>query len=84
MVLTNAVGAFATPSCINPDVAHEDVMEKSEWVEEVNRLMLRDWCIDMNDAGLSEEEITRFWIAGDHPPAFVGWFAEKHDLTRYR
>ena len=58
-------------------------MEREEWVEAVNRLMLRDWCIDTEDAGLSGDELTTLWRDGERPEAFVAWFAEKHDLIRF-
>ena len=59
------------------------IMDRSAWVAEVDRLMRRDWCIDTSDAGLSDDELTRYWQGGEEPSAFVVWFAEKHDLIRY-
>lgn len=53
------------------------------WVKDVNRLMKRDWCIDTADAGLSEQDLARYWRNGDEPAAFVAWFAEKYDLSWY-
>ncbi len=58
-------------------------MNKSRWIQTVDRLMKRDWCIDTADAGLEEAELARFWREGEEPAAFVAWFAEKHDLTRF-
>jgi len=58
------------------------IMERSAWVAEVDRLMRRDWCIDTSDAGLSDDELTRYWQDAEEPAAFVAWFAEKHDLIR--
>ena len=57
--------------------------ERDAWIAEVDRLMLRDWCIDTSDAGLSDDELNRYWQDGDEPTAFVAWFAEKHDLVRF-
>lgn len=53
------------------------------WVAEVDRLMKQDWCIDTADAGLSNEELDRYWCDGDRPAEFVAWFAEKYDLIRF-
>lgn len=58
-------------------------MNKKRWVQTVDRLMLRDWCIDTADAGLDDAELSRYWEDGEEPSAFVAWFAEKHDLIRY-
>ena len=56
---------------------------KTLWVQTVDRLMKRDWCIDTADAGLDDAELTRYWRDGEEPSAFVAWFAEKHDLIRF-
>lgn len=58
-------------------------MTKARWLQTVNRLMKRDWCIDTADAGLSEDELVRHWQGGDQPTEFVAWFAEKYDLIRF-
>ena len=34
--------------------------ERDAWLAEVDRVMKRDWCIDADDAGFSEEEIERY------------------------
>lgn len=53
------------------------------WAAQVDRRMRRDWCIGLKDAGLSDEEIERFWRDGEEPAVFVAWFAEKYDLIRF-
>ncbi|WP_428150696.1 hypothetical protein [Brevundimonas sp.] len=58
-------------------------MNKSRWIQTVDRLMKRDWCIDTADAGLDDAELSRYWWEGDEPAVFVAWFAEKHDLIRF-
>jgi hypothetical protein len=83
MVAATAFGALTMPSCKKRSWHAEGVMEKVEWVEAVNRLMLRDWCIDLSDAGFSGEELDRYWRDGEEPATFVRWFAEKHDLIRF-
>ena len=58
-------------------------MDRSRWVQAVDRLMKRDWCIDAADAGLDSADLSRYWRNGDDPATFVAWFAEKHDLIRF-
>lgn len=53
------------------------------WVEIVDRLMERDWCISSRDAGLSDADLRCLWRDGETPAEFVKWFAEKHDLIRF-
>lgn len=56
----------------------------AKWLIEVDRLMKRDWYIDTDDAGLDDEDVIRYWKAGDSPEEFVTWFAEKRDLYDFR
>ncbi len=58
-------------------------MNRTRWVQTVNRLMRQDWCIDTADAGLDDAELSRYWREGEAPSSFVAWFAEKHDLSRF-
>lgn len=58
-------------------------MEKARWVRTVDWLMKRDWCVDTVDAGLSDDDLTRHWLDGDEPAAFVAWIADKYDLIRF-
>lgn len=58
-------------------------MNKTRWVQTVDRLMMRDWCIDTADAGLDDAELSRYWRDGKEPSSFVAWFAEKHNLIRF-
>lgn len=58
-------------------------MDRARWIQTVDRLMKRGWCIDTADAGLSDEDLSRYWRDGEPPETFVAWFAEKYDLTRY-
>lgn len=53
------------------------------WLAEVDRLMKRDWCIDIADAGISAGDLARYWQNGAEPFEFVEWFAEKYDLIRF-
>lgn len=53
------------------------------WAAHVDRLMQRDWCLSIADAGLSDDDLVRYWRDGDEPAEFVAWFAEKYDLVRY-
>ena len=58
-------------------------MNRTAWGVSVDRLMTQDWCIDAADAGLSAQELDRYWQQGETPEAFVAWFAEKYDLIRF-
>lgn len=60
-----------------------DANMKEAWIATANRLMKRDWSIDTADAGLSDDDLTRYWENGDDPAEFVAWFAEKYDLIRF-
>lgn len=60
----------------------DDPSAIAAWKRQVDTLMKRDYAIDTDDAGLSEEDIARFFADGDTPEAFVSWFAEKYDLDR--
>ena len=58
-------------------------LNQARWVSTVDRLLERDWCIGTADAGLSDDDLVRYWRDGDAPAEFVAWFAEKYDLIRY-
>jgi len=53
------------------------------WVRDVDRIMKRDWYIDLSDAGAASEDVLRYWRNIDQPAEFVEWFAEKYDLIRF-
>lgn len=53
------------------------------WIRAVDVIMKRDWFIDSDDAGLSEEDVLRFYASGESPEAFVERFAIKYDLLRF-
>ena len=55
-------------------------LECAVWLAEVDLVMKRDWYIDTSDAGLSIEEILRFWSYGETPEEFVLWFAKEREL----
>ncbi len=58
-------------------------MDRARWVRTVDRLLRRDWCLCVEDAGIDENQLTQAWADGEDAEAFVGWFAEKYDLIRY-
>jgi len=59
------------------------VGSKALWIAEVDRVLKRHWCIDTAEAGLSDDDLIRYWRDGGEPAAFVAWFAEKYDLIRF-
>ena len=58
-------------------------MDRGRWVQAVDRLLKRDWCIGVEDAGIDDAQLDAHWRDGDTPPEFVAWFAEKYDLIRF-
>lgn len=58
-------------------------MDRAHWVRTADRLLRRDWCLSVADAGIDEDQLTRAWRDGEDPAAFVAWFAEKYDLIRF-
>lgn len=54
-----------------------------DWLDRVNAVMKRDWCIDAEDAGWPDEYILRYWRFGEPPEDFVEWYAEKYALIRF-
>lgn len=59
------------------------LMNRANWVWTVDRLLRREWCLSVADAGIDDEQLTRAWREGEDPAAFVAWFAEKYDLIRF-
>lgn len=57
-------------------------MDRARWSQAVDRLMKRDWCIGIEDAGIGDDQLERHWRDGEAPADFVAWFAEKYDLIR--
>lgn len=55
--------------------------ESSGWSARANAAMLQDYCIDLSDVGLDEDEIAQFAESFPDPRAFVVWFANKFNLT---
>jgi hypothetical protein len=58
-------------------------MGRAGWVRAVDRLLRRDWCLSVADAGIDDDQLSRAWAGGESPEAFVAWFAEKYDLIRF-
>ncbi len=54
------------------------------WLAEADALMLREYCIDLADAGLGDEDITRFAPEYPNPRDFVEWWGRKYDLESVR
>ena len=52
------------------------------WKLQVDAIMRRDFVIDLDDAGASDEDILRYFGFGFSPRAFADWFGEKYGLDR--
>ena len=56
----------------------------AKWKSSTNSVMLKIYGIDLVDAGIDDERLKSHWTTGEAPEKFVGWFAEKYDLTSKR
>ena len=65
------------------DTSDQTPPKLKAWAAQVDSIMQRDWCIGITDAGLSDDEILRYWRSGDEPAEFVAWFAEKYNLIHF-
>jgi hypothetical protein len=54
------------------------------WREEVNRILLRDYFIDLDMAGIDDEFLLGHCNLDQKPFEFVEWFAVKYDLHDFR
>jgi hypothetical protein len=54
------------------------------WVHAVDSLLMRSYCITIEDAGLSLEDLRRHYSQEPDAREFVRWFARKFDLTGRR
>jgi len=54
----------------------------SRWKLQVDAIMKRDFLIDLDEAGASDEDVLRYFGFGFSPRAFADWFGEKYDLDR--
>lgn len=54
----------------------------SAWVAEVDQIMLKEFCIDLSDAGAARADVLRYWKFDQSPVDFVDWFGEKYHLIK--
>lgn len=54
------------------------------WREEANRLLLRDWFVDLEMAGIEDQFLLDHYAMDQLPLEFVEWFAAKYDLYDFR
>ena len=52
-----------------------------EWRLQLDRELLRRWCISIEDAGLADDSLQTEWRAGESPATFADRFGRKYDLT---
>jgi hypothetical protein len=52
------------------------------WKLQVDAIMKRDFLIDLDEAGASDDDVVRYFGLGFSPRAFADWFGEKYDLDR--
>lgn len=54
------------------------------WREEINRLLLREYFIDLDMAGIDDEYLLVHYGMNQVPADFVEWFAIKYDLYDFK
>ena len=54
------------------------------WREEINRLLLRDYFIDLDIAGIEDKYLRVHYEMNQLPTEFVEWFADKYDLHDFK
>jgi hypothetical protein len=54
------------------------------WREEINRLLLRDYFINLGMAGIEDEYLREHYKMNQMPADFVEWFAAKYDLHDFK
>ena len=54
------------------------------WREEVNRLLLRDYYVDLGMAGIEDEFLQVHFNMKQEPADFIEWFAIKYDLHDFK
>jgi|GEM_PF-5471810 len=54
------------------------------WREEVNRLLLRDYFVDLGMAGIDDEYLRVHYDINQMPADFIEWFATKYDLYDFK
>jgi len=51
------------------------------WKREVDDVMLKEFSINVIDAGLDENQLFHYWQQEPSATAFVAWFGGKYDLV---
>ena len=54
------------------------------WREEVNRLLMHKYFIDLDMAGIADEYLLDHYEMNQMPADFVEWFAVKYDLHDFK
>ncbi len=54
------------------------------WRDRVEELLLQDWCIGIEDAGIENWNLYESYADGWTPEYYVNWFSEKYDLIDFR
>ncbi|MDI1264927.1 MAG: hypothetical protein PS018_16875 [bacterium] len=51
-----------------------------DWRNAVDKHLSEIYCITIEDAGLDEEYLVRYWQADEAALEFVDWYGDKYDL----
>ena len=59
-------------------------MTFQDWKEATDALLFSEYCLTLDDAGPSDQDLSAHYQSGDKPDDYVSWFAEKYDLIGTR
>ena len=54
------------------------------WAQRVDKLMVYDYCLSIDEAGISKTDLRNYFGLNLDPHEFVQWFATKYDLDARR
>ena len=66
------------------DPANSHFQNFMPWREEINRLLLLDYFIDLGTAGIEDEYLREHYEMNQMSADFVEWFAIKFDLHDFK
>ena len=59
----------------------DKVLSYQDWKSATDRLLYANYAIDIDDAGIGDSDLRKFWADGETPAEFVKRWARKYDLT---
>ncbi|HWK97690.1 MAG TPA: hypothetical protein VNR39_19920 [Pseudolabrys sp.] len=59
-------------------------MNFTAWQNQVNKSLLSEFAISIDDAGIDDPDLVKAHSQGLSPEEYVSWFSEKYDLVSRR